>query len=40
MRLLRLTIREGARYTVMEIDPATTRAWADAMRGWADSFAT
>lgn len=40
MRLLRLTIREGARYTVMEIDPATARAWADAMRGWADPFAT
>ena len=40
MRLLRLTIREGSRYTVMEIDAATARAWSDAMRAWADSSAT
>ena len=37
MSLLRLTIREGARYTVMEIDAATARAWAEEMRRWADS---
>ena len=35
MRLLRLTIREGARYTVMEIDAATAVEWADEMRRWA-----
>ncbi len=27
MRLLRLTVREGSRYTVMEIDAATAREW-------------
>jgi hypothetical protein len=40
MRLLRLTIREGARYTVMEIDAATAHEWANAMRAWADSSPT
>ena len=40
MRLLRLTVREGSRYTVMEIDAATAREWADAMRAWADASAT
>jgi hypothetical protein len=37
MRLLRVTIREGARYTVLEIDPATAREWADEMRRWVDA---
>ena len=38
MRLLRLTIREGARDTVLEIDSTTARDWADAMRRWADAI--
>jgi len=35
MNLLRVTIREGARYTVIEIDAATALEWADEMRRWA-----
>jgi len=35
MELLRVTIREGARYTILELDPSTARAWAQAMSDWA-----
>ena len=35
MKLLRVTIREGGRYTVLEIDAATAMEWADEMRRWA-----
>ena len=35
MSLLRVRIREGKRFTVFDIDPATATAWADAMRQWA-----
>ena len=31
---LRVRIREGRRFTVIDIDPATARAWAEAMRLW------
>ena len=35
MKLLRVTIREGARYTMLELDAAAALEWADAMRRWA-----
>lgn len=35
MKLLRVTIREGGRYTVLELDAAAALEWADAMRRWA-----
>ena len=35
MKLLRLRIREGKRFTIMDLDPATAAHWADAMSGWA-----
>ena len=35
MELLRLTIREGARYTILELDAATARSFAQAMSDWA-----
>ena len=38
MKLLRVTIREGARYTMLEIDAATALDWADEMRKWAEAF--
>jgi hypothetical protein len=38
MRLLRVTIREGARYTMLELDGATALTWADEMRTWADEM--
>lgn len=37
MSLLRIRIREGKRFTIFDIDPATARQWADAMRAWADA---
>ena len=40
MRLLRVTIREGARYTILEIDAATAMELADEMRRWAEGRQT
>ena len=35
MRLLRIRIREGKRFTVFDIDPQTARSWGQAMLAWA-----
>ena len=35
MSLLRIRIREGKRFTIFDIDPATARQWASAMQDWA-----
>jgi len=35
MRLLRVTIREGARYTILDLDPPTAERWAQSMSAWA-----
>lgn len=35
MTLLRVTIREGSRYTILEIDPAAADQWGQLMAGWA-----
>lgn len=32
--LLRVRIREGRRFTIFDIDPATASAWAAAMAEW------
>lgn len=37
MSLLRIRIREGRRFTIFDIDPATARRWSDAMQRWADA---
>ena len=34
MSLLRIRIREGKRFTVFDIDPATASQWAEAMLRW------
>lgn len=34
MTLLRVRIREGKRFTVFDIDPATALAWGEALSGW------
>ncbi len=39
MRLLRITIREGARYTILDLDAATAGRWAQAMGDWAAAHA-
>lgn len=36
MRLLRVTIREGRRFTILEIDTRSARAWGEEMISWAD----
>ncbi len=35
MKLLRLRIREGKRFTIMDLDPDTAAHWAKVMNGWA-----
>ena len=35
MSLLRIRIREGKRFTIFDIDPATAQQWATAMQDWA-----
>lgn len=35
MSLLRIRIREGKRFTIFDIDPATAEQWAAAMQHWA-----
>lgn len=40
MRLLRVTIREGSRYTILDLDPATAESWARSMSDWAAAQGT
>ena len=35
--LLSVRIKEGKRFTTLELDAETATTWADAMRRWADS---
>lgn len=35
MRMLRINIREGRRFTVLEIDEETALRWGTAMSAWA-----
>jgi hypothetical protein len=35
MRLMRVIIREGQRFTLMDIDAATAKTWGEAMTRWA-----
>ena len=35
MRVLRIHIREGNRFTVMDIDESTASAWGSVMSAWA-----
>ena len=37
MSLMRIRIREGKRFTIFDIDPATAEQWATAMQSWANS---
>lgn len=40
MRLLRVLIREGNRFTLLDLDPATALQWGRAMTHWATSQST
>lgn len=35
VRLLRLRIREGSRFTIMDLDPVTAERWGTGMTDWA-----
>lgn len=35
MSFLRIRIREGKRFTIFDIDPATAETWGGAMAAWA-----
>jgi hypothetical protein len=37
LSLLRIRIREGKRFTIFDIDPATAEQWAAAMQDWANT---
>lgn len=37
MRLLRVRIREGTRFTILDIDVPTAETWATTMQSWAKS---
>jgi hypothetical protein len=37
MSLLRVRIREGKRFTIFDIDPATATQWSAAMQQWAST---
>ncbi len=36
MSLLRVRIREGKRFTIFDIDPATAQHWSGVMQRWAE----
>jgi len=36
MSMLRIRIREGKRFTIFDIDPATATQWAITMQQWSD----
>ncbi len=37
MSMLRVRIREGKRFTIFDIDPATAGQWAATMQRWVDA---
>jgi len=36
MRMLRIRIREGRRFTIIDIDAATASHWGSVLNGWAE----
>ncbi|GBE41986.1 hypothetical protein BMS3Bbin10_00042 [bacterium BMS3Bbin10] len=36
MRLLRITVREGRRFTIFDLDAATAAHWGSALRDWSE----
>ena len=38
--LLRIRIREGRRFTIFDIAPASAQRWGEVMQGWASSQKT
>jgi len=40
VRLMRIRIREGSRFTVFDIDPVTAQRWSQAMAAWVTETGT
>jgi uncharacterized protein DUF6967 len=40
MSLLRVTIREGRRFTILDLDPDTAALWGNAMVSWSGRHST
>lgn len=38
VRLLRVIVRDGGRYTTLDLDPATAHAWGKTMVTWAENY--
>lgn len=38
VRLLKVRIREGSRFTILDLDPVTARRWGKEMAEWAAAF--
>lgn len=38
VRLLRVRIREGSRFTVMDLDPVTAKHWGEQMVTWSLAY--
>jgi len=38
VQLLRVRIKEGSRFTDLELDPATALHWGNLMTSWAESY--
>jgi len=38
VRLLRVRIREGSRFTIMDLDPVTARHWGEQMVAWSSTY--
>jgi len=36
LRMLRIRIREGKRFTILDIDPATAANWSQIMETWSE----
>jgi hypothetical protein len=37
MSMLRTRVREGSRFTIFDVDPATAQQWGQALLDWASS---
>jgi len=37
VKMLKIRIREGARFTLVDLDPVSAKRWGEAMVAWADN---
>jgi hypothetical protein len=39
LKLLRIRIREGSRFTILDVDAPTAKSWGEEMLAWAEAAA-